>query len=396
MGNGLLGMRPKILILPSWYPSETSRLSGVFIEDQALVLSRIYDVAVLFPRLVGYRELIEWKIGPRVCRETRNGVEVNSERVLAPFPRKSRLAHCGYYRKARQLFGSMLRAWGRPDVIHAHVVLPAGWTATRLGQEFSIPVVLTEHSGPFSMHLRTDCSRRLVRETLRKTDRRIVVSPWLGDQVREFEKNTSTDVIGNVVRTDFFKPGETKEEGDSRVRFLSVGSLMKNKGFFYLVEAARILKQRGLLSFQMNIGGDGPERASLRRHIEVSGLSDCCFLLGAMTREGVRDEMQRSDAFVLPSLQETFGVVLLEAMACGKPVISTRCGGPDSVVTDETGCLVSTEDPVGLANIMEAFIAGRIRFDSNRVRETVRERFGEDAFLGKISRLYSEVGVTRV
>ena len=101
--------------------------------------------------------------------------------------------------------------------------------------------------------------------------------------------------------------------------------------------------------------------------------------------------MQECNVFVLPSLHETFGIVLGEAMACGKPVISTRCGGPEYVVTPDTGVLVDVANPVALADAMEAFISGRHSYDPQLVRRSVTERFGEEAFLRNISSIYEQV-----
>jgi len=369
-------------------------MSGIFVEDQAVALAKTYDVAVLHPRLIGYPELLSWRIGPRIQRKEGHGLRVYSEPVLSFVPHKSRLAYSIYYRKARQGFEKLLSTWGRPDVIHAHVVLPAGWTAVRLGQEFSIPVVLTEHSGPFSMHLKTDHSQRLVRETLSKVNRMIAVSPFLAKEIRTFHDGLEIEVIGNVVRTDFFKPQENMTEGlPSRMRFLSIASLLKGKGFIYFLEAAQLLNQRGRISFEVMIGGEGPERDRLRRHMEGLDLSDQCNFFGQMSRSQVRDQMQRCDVFVLPSLQETFGVVLVEAMACGKPVIATRCGGPEFVVTEDTGFLVGVGDSTALADVMEKFITHAIRFNPASIRQSICERFGENTFLEKISDIYKGLGI---
>jgi len=387
-------MRPKILILPSWYPSESYPTSGVFVEDQALLLAERYDVAVLFPRLVGYREILSWKIGPRIYQEEHSGLRIYSERVLAPVPRKSRWGYKLYYHTAKQKFESLMHTWGMPDIIHAHVVLPAGWAAVQLGEAFSIPVVLTEHSSPFSMHLRTQYGQRLVRKTLLKTNRIVAVSPSLAKQILSFERNVEVAVIGNLIRSDFFKPAESKSEDVLRpTRFLSIALLSKQKGLIFLLEAAYLLVKRGITSFELVIGGDGPERAKLQSRVVSLGLSGHCSFLGAMTRCHVRDQVQKSDVFVLPSLHETFGVVLGEAMACGKPVIATRCGGPEFVITQENGILVDIGDSRALADVMERFIARRVCFDPARVRQSISERFGENAFLEKISDIYKGLGI---
>jgi glycosyltransferase involved in cell wall biosynthesis len=169
--------------------------------------------------------------------------------------------------------------------------------------------------------------------------------------------------------------------------------LLKKKGFIYLLEAAQLLNQRGRISFEVMIGGDGPERNRLKRYVEVLGLSDQCYFLGPMRRSQVRDQMQRCDVFVLPSLQETFGVVLVEAMACGKPVIATRCGGPEFVLTEDTGFLVEVGDTKALAAVMERFITRAVRFNPASIRQSICERFGENTFLEIISDIYKGLGI---
>ena len=94
--------------------------------------------------------------------------------------------------------------------------------------------------------------------------------------------------------------------------------------------------------------------------------------------------MQKCDVFVLSSLHETFGVVVGEAMACGKPVISTRCGGPEFIVNEENGVLVDVANAQALAGAMEDFIADRVSFDPQTVRASVVNRFSPEAFVRNI------------
>jgi glycosyltransferase involved in cell wall biosynthesis len=110
-----------------------------------------------------------------------------------------------------------------------------------------------------------------------------------------------------------------------------------------------------------------------------------------MGRETVRDWMQRCDFFVLPSLHETFGIVVGEAMACGKPVIATRCGGPEFIVSAESGIIVQPGDITGLREAMHLFITQPNRFDPEVIRESVKSRFGVEVFLARISKVYEEI-----
>ena len=101
--------------------------------------------------------------------------------------------------------------------------------------------------------------------------------------------------------------------------------------------------------------------------------------------------MQNCDVFVLSSLHETFGVVVGEAMACGKPVISTRCGGPEFVVNEETGVLVDVAKPQALADAMADFISDRVSFDPQAVRTSVVNRFSPEVFVRNVSAVYEQL-----
>jgi glycosyltransferase involved in cell wall biosynthesis len=101
--------------------------------------------------------------------------------------------------------------------------------------------------------------------------------------------------------------------------------------------------------------------------------------------------MQACDVFVLSSLRETFGIVVGEAMGCGKPVIATRCGGPEFTVNEQTGVLVEAGSPESLATAMEEFISGQVAFDPETVRASVVNRFSPEAFVRNITGVYESV-----
>ena len=381
----------KILILASWYPENASKLNGIFIQDQAEVLSQAYDVCVLAARIVGCRG---WK---RVfLRQQSVGgqdkIAVHRQPALALPMAFFHLWRwlCEY--SAKRIFIRILAEWGKPHIIHAHAVLPGGWLAVRLGQQYSIPVVLTEHTGPFSLHLRSRSHKRLVRGILNKAKKLVAVSPALAEQMRSFNPEADVSVVGNVIRTDFFVPNSAgKQKLDQAKRFLCVALLNEGKGIHYLLQAMKLLAERGVNSFEVFIGGDGPARPKLVQLAVALGVSGKCQFLGMLERDQVRHWMQTCDVFVLPSLAETFGVVLGEAMACGKPVIATRCGGPEFLVTRETGLLVEPGNDVALADAMEKFISGERSFDSGKVRGEVVRRFGEKAFLDNINAIYQHI-----
>ena len=386
-------MRKKVLFVPSWFPNPDDPISGIFIQEQALALSKQYDVAVLIPEMAAWRNVVNPKATDRSTRESQVGLTVYREfaRPLIPHGPES-TDYATYARAAKSGFRKIINEWGKPDVIHAHVVLPAGWSAMKVAKRQRIPIVLTEHSSPFSMHLGTELSRKLVRETLTGVDRLIAISPSLAKQLTDFHPGLRIDVIGESVKTDFFVPadGASRRNGSGKSFFVAA-RLSEQKGLDHLIKAVHLLKERGVNSFELVIGGDGPDRQKLEQLAASLGVAERCRFLGGLTREQVREQMQNCDVFVLSSLHETFGVVVGEAMACGKPVISTRCGGPEFIVTEDNGVLVDVANAQALADAMSDFVAERTRFDPETVRSSVVNRFSPEMFVKNASAIYEQL-----
>jgi len=220
----------------------------------------------------------------------------------------------------------------------------------------------------------------------------LAVSPALKQRILEFVPNANVRVLGNIIQTRFFTPGETPSDRlHPKKRFLTIALLTHQKGINYLLQAASLLRTKVDHPFEIVIGGDGTERRQLEQLASSLGLTDICRFVGLLDQNQVLDWMRWCDVFILPSIHETFGVVLGEAMACGKPVIATRCGGPEFVVEEGCGLLVPVADAHALADAMEQFLLNRVQYDPVLIRESVCRRFGEEAFLRNIEMIYNDI-----
>ncbi|HWF62335.1 MAG TPA: glycosyltransferase [Nitrospira sp.] len=385
------------MLIPSWYPGSADPVNGIFVEDQAEVLAERFEVLVFVQRIYGWRQVAQGRLPSRAGFAMRRGIRLYEQSIVLP-PRLPYRAVAAYLlRRARAAMQTILHEWGSPDIIHPHVVLPGGWVGTRLGRLLNVPVVLTEHTGPFSAHLTSSSRRALVRETLRASNRVIAVSPSLSDQINAVDPLLKIEVLGNVIPTRFFFPveGDTSEKG-TPLRLFSASLLTKGKGYEYLLRAARMLLDAGFHRFQLVIGGDGPDRPRLDAMITELNLRENCSMVGMLTRDELRDRMRRSDLFVFPSLAETFGMVIGEAMACGKPVLATHCGGADFQVTPKTGLLVKPGSAEALAEGVRHFAEKRSEYSAAGIHAAVAERFGETAFLDAVTCIYHDVAVRKV
>lgn len=109
-----------------------------------------------------------------------------------------------------------------------------------------------------------------------------------------------------------------------------------------------------------------------------------------MSREEVLSLVSKSHALLLTSQFETFGVVLIEALALGKPVIATRCGGPESIVRQKDGFLIEKNNAEQLSHAMLSMIEKYDHFDSSEIRGSCILRFGREAFVMKLENLYND------
>jgi glycosyltransferase involved in cell wall biosynthesis len=188
----------------------------------------------------------------------------------------------------------------------------------------------------------------LTRQVLNGCDRIVSVSQALAQAVGRLRiAPASIVVIPDGVDVAQFRPALQPRQPE----IVYVGSLIKRKGLPYLLEAM-VQVVRELPALRLTIVGDGPERAALESTAVKLGLSECVTFAGLQSADGVRQAMQRAMAFVLPSVEEGLGVVLLEALACGTPIVASRVGGIPEVVTAGVGRLVPPADPPALAQVL--------------------------------------------
>jgi glycosyltransferase involved in cell wall biosynthesis len=142
---------------------------------------------------------------------------------------------------------------------------------------------------------------------------------------------------------------------------------------------------------ELELGGDGPDRKKLERLSRSLELGSRVKFLGTLSRDEVRQAMWRSHILALASFYETFGVVLIEAMATGLPVVATQCGGPEETVRPESGRLVPVRDADALAGAIVEVHDHWEQFEPARIRACAEQRFGGIAIASRLKALYEKV-----
>ena len=281
---------------------------------------------------------------------------------------------------------------GEIDLIDAHAAFPAGLVAMELARAAGLEYVVTEHSGRALQERfrRTAIGRRALGAALQEAGATIAVSRALSRALAEAGVRV-TDVIPNVVDEEFFTLAEVPRPTE-RPRVFTLARLVEGKGVVELLEATARLRGGGL-PIELRIGGDGPRRKEWQGHARALELEDHVTFLGTLTREAVREELWNCSCFALPSESESFGVVYIEALACGRPVVAARSGGPEEIVTDENGVLVPARDIDALTAGLGAVLSRS--FDAAAVRSDAIRRFGSETVVSALEAVYRRVTADR-
>jgi glycosyltransferase involved in cell wall biosynthesis len=398
-----------VFILPSWYPHRCFPWEGSFLVEQAEAIASTrpdWNVGLsLWGQGEGFISTAHLLKSPRcffdalALRPGERELAPNLVEFMAPalwWPERvfggNRAALLD---ASRRNLERATRRFGRVDVLHAHVSYPAGWLAMKLGAEAGIPYVLTEHMGPFPLpvYARRDGGLKpILREPLERAAARIAVSPMLARTLAGFGL-PEPEFIPNLVDERAYLPGTPPDPG--HFTFFTLCAMNPVKGVSDLLKgAARFvgeLPERDRPRVRFRIAGDGPLLARLRREARELRLGPSVTWLGRLPRERAREEFARCDCFALTSRHESFGIVFVEAGASGKPVIATRCGGPETIVTPENGVLVEVGDVEAIARALCAMFEDARGYDAERIRARTLERYGREAVVAQLEAVYRRV-----
>ena len=390
-----------VFVIPSWYPSRTNPAAGVFVRDQVRAVARQRPGWRIAVSVWGQDETVLELRRPlsTFSRLRRRGLWSRSEYPEAPNVIVSAAPVLHWTpRLLSGRFNAILAAnrenllrgqdrLGDFDLIHAHASFPAALVAMELASELGLPFVVTEHTGEALRHRlqRAQIGRRALGEALRRANAVIVVSETLARRLRRAGVS-AIDVIPNVVDENFFTPATPFRSEAPRV--FALARLVDGKGIAQLIAATALLR-RSDFPLELRIGGDGPRRRQWERNAHGLGLRGAVSFLGSLSREAVREEMRACSCFVLPSESESFGVVCVEALACGRPVVATRSGGPEEIVTERDGVLVPPRDVDSLAEGIRTVLTHR--YDAEAIRAGAVQRFGSAAVTAALEGVYRRV-----
>lgn len=335
--------RLRVLVLSDLFPNPARPAFGIFVERQVFHLqprcdsmvvapTRVFPPLRLWKRLLWpKRFLAEWRAWRAELRSIPPESEVNGIRVLYPRytspPKQVFHGVWGFfaYLFIRRRLIALHRTWP-VDLIHAHYASPSGVIALLAQRWMKIPVVLSIHGSDVADTVKHNpLSTAIMRWVFRGVDAVLANSNWTAEQIVNYggdtEKVSIVRLGGNtphyaVTREVKLRAGATT--------LLSVANLYRSKGHAYALHALRRLINMGY-SLEYIVVGDGPERSSLEKLTKELNIEQCVYFEGYKSHSEVWPYLAACDIFVLPSWIEGFGMVYLEALGLGKPVVG--CAG---------------------------------------------------------------------
>lgn len=379
-----------ILVIPSWYSNPRNPVLGSFFKEQALALQKFGHKIT-----IAYNEI--WPLTLIGKIHEKKGISFNIEEGLNTYRYKNYnylpknpLMFRIFNRRMEKLLKHIINKEGKPDLIHAHSAFWGGISAAYISEKYNIPLVLTEHSSlKHSRYMKYSYVPH-ISYAYNKADCIIAVGNSLKEELKNYTSNNRIKVIPNMVNLDKFLDTNSSTNSSSEFVFFSLAFLEPGKGMDTLIKAfgKALNKEQNMKLF---IGGTGSEIEYLRNLIISLDLQDKIELLGALSREKVAEYMNKCDCFALASESETFGVVYIEALAAGKPIIGTKNGGAEDIIKPFNGLLTEIGDIHQLSDSMIYIKENYHKYDKKHIKEQCIREYSPRNIVDKINNVYEEI-----
>jgi glycosyltransferase involved in cell wall biosynthesis len=374
-----------VFFITQWFPTDPQPLYGIFVLEHARAVAQIHTVTLLYIHGIDPTLKQPIQITPIT---TYPGMMVYQLSYLHP-----EIPFTTWIRRingARQAFKLASEKYGRPDIIHANIGNTAD-VAVLLGGLAGIPVVVSEHSSAYARKRFTPAQIRKTRFFMNRVDVIMPVCDALGKNIRSYGITRPMESVQNVADTEIFYPAAPGEQVSSPFREISlISRLNEEKAVHLAIQAAARLQRQGTY-FQLQIAGDGPERAHLESMVDESGLSEWVHFHGYQPKTELAMMLRRSSAFLLTSLWESQPVVILEALSCGLPVSAPAIGGIPEVITPECGLLFQPGDLDDLSAKLTLLLSRISEYNPQVIRAYAVEHFSPHVVANRFDAIYRKI-----
>ena len=375
--------RRHIIFLARWYPHRYDPMFGLFVQRHAEAAALYNDVSVVYVH-ADDNACKKYEI----VKDTADTDAIHRVSTIRVYYRKSWSKTVSLFRffRANRL---ALKQLPKPDIIHVHVLTRLGIIALWHKTIHGTPYIITEHwsrylpGNDFSGFFRKKLTKTVVKHAAAVT----TVTDILAKAMQSHRlRNNNYLTVPNVVDINAFKPMPHHNDVPKIVHVSCFEN--KSKNITGLIDALQILEDRNV-AFQFVFIGDGIDFVMIKDYVKKLKHQENIRFTGVLEGQDYIGELASNDFLVLSSNYETQGVVLLEAFACGIPVVSTNVGGIPEIVNESNGILVPPQEPQKLADAMQTMVQTYQNYDVNTLRDSVIKKFSNETVGKLLNSLYS-------
>jgi glycosyltransferase involved in cell wall biosynthesis len=382
-----------VLFIASWYPSRVNGFDGDFIERHAKAISLYNNVFVIYvvkdPQITDGEIEIEKQVSGNLI--TYRGYYPNSGSKAGWIEK----LHSGRwnFKVCQRIYKNIVHEFGPPDIVHLNVLMKAGLFAWWLKKKYRLPYVLSENWTGYYKERKDGYRQKsgfykfLSRMVFRNCAYALPVTNDLRERMNELFGTIPSKVIPNVVDTSLFYPVRGAE--NFPIRLIHVSTLGYHKNIQGILRVTKKLYQCRQ-DFELYLAG--PASDEIRQWTKEHGLlNTCVFFLGLIPYEQVAVHMRNADALIMFSRYENLPCVILEALACGLPVISTNVGGIREVIDDGNGVLVQSEQEDELLEAIHKLLGSLHLFDKQKIAFSAKKKFSFETVGSQFDQVYKEL-----
>lgn len=375
-----------VMFIPSWYNNKRNPVHGSFFKEQAEAIQENgIKVSVAYNEIWPLTQLfkIHEKIG--ISFSVEDGLRTYRYKNFNYLPKNSKMFSI-FNKRLDKLYKEIVKKEGKVDLIHCQSSFWAGISAAYIAKKYNIPLVITEHSSLKTAIYMKESYKPFIKNSYLEADALIAVGNGLKKEMCEFSGRNDIKIIHNLIPVEKFN---IHKSNNDVFTFFSLAFLEGEKGMDVLIKSfSKYFKNSNA---KLIIGGDGSQKdflINLSRELEIDKQID---FLGALSREEVSNYMSKCDAFVLASKYETFGVVYIEALASGKPVIGTYNGGAEDIINSSNGLIVKVNDVDELGNAMKNIVKNIDVYSSEEIRNECIEKYSKKKIISEILSVYNKL-----
>lgn len=381
-----------VLALPGWYPSWLDPLPGDF-NQRHIIAASIHT-----PQIVLY--IGKDQSGTLKKTETRyNQVTKHVIEIIVLYPKNNvqvldKLQSNVFFLRLLNKHASLIKErWGPPQLLHSYIVIRGGLAGWLLAKKWKIPFVLTENwtiyypEDPGYLPGRNRAFRWTVKQVFKNVTRFLPVTNNLNERVSSLLRKVPFNVVPNVVETGTFYYKEKVK--NSTFRFIHVSTMIYQKNPHGLLRGFKAFHD---LHPQSSLVMVGPYPEEVKAFATGLGfIKNAVQFTGAVTYQKVAELLYAADALVLFSRYENLPCVILEALCCGMPVISTPAGGIAEVINNDNGILVENENEDQLIKALVTLYNQYENYDRKKIAESAFATFSYEAVGQQINTVYKEI-----